>query len=413
MSEAAERAKYALVVDLVLCTEILQGSKSFENQLQIKSKEGNQMARQKEMTVAVLGGGNGAFATAAHLALQGLRVNLYEVPEFAENIMPVKERGGIEFVHRDIEGLPTGFARLSVISSEAEEVLADADVAWLVVPAFAQNRFAEACAPCFRPGQILVLTPGNFGSLEFAKVLRDTGAKQLPRLVEAETMIYFALKEGPTKVRVGGYKNGMRVAALPGTETARVLPILQKCYASLQAAGSILETGLGNVNTVVHAPILLLNVGRAESPQKFIFYHEGCTSSVGRIVEAVDRERIAVGQALGLNLTPMRDVLLKYYGHQGATGETLTEVLATNPAYAGRFAPQTPQHRFLTEEIPYSMVLLEELGALTGVSTPITSSLIHLANEVLHADFRRTARGLKSLSFGELSVDKLKDLVGH
>lgn len=371
------------------------------------------MPKRKEMTIAVLGGGNGAFATAAQLSLQGFRVNLYEVPELAESIMPVKERGGIEFRHRDIEGLPTGFARLNVISTKADEVLAEADVAWLVVPAFAQKRFSEACAPFFHQSQIIVLTPGNFGVLEFARLLRETAGNNLPILVEAETMIYFALKEGPTKVFVGGYKNGMAVAAFPGGETSRVLPILQECYPSLRAANSVLETGLGNVNTVVHAPILLLNAGRAESSHKFIFYHDGCTQSVGRIVEAVDRERVAVGRALGLSITPMRDVLLNYYGHQGAAGETLTEVLASNPAYAGRFAPQKLEHRFLTEEIPYSMVLLEELGALTGISTPITSSLINLANEILDVDFRLAARSLKSLGLGELSVDELKEVVGH
>lgn len=45
-----------------------------------------------------------------------------------ENIIRVKERG-IEFALRDKEGLATGFARLSVISTESQEVLADADVA--------------------------------------------------------------------------------------------------------------------------------------------------------------------------------------------------------------------------------------------------------------------------------------------
>lgn len=121
----------------------------------------------------------------------------------------------------------------------------------------------------------------------------------------------------------------------------RLLSMVRKCYASLQAANSILETELANVNTVVHAPILLLNAGCVECSQKFILYREGCSASMGRIVEAVDGERVAVGEALGLSLTPVRDVLLNYYGHQGATGKTLTEVLATNPAYAGRMAPQT------------------------------------------------------------------------
>jgi opine dehydrogenase len=371
------------------------------------------MAERNGMTVAVLGGGNGAFATAAQLALQGLRVNMFEMPEFAESIMPVKEKGGIEFVHRDIEGLPTGFAKLNVVSTQPEEVLADAEVVWLVVPAFGQRPIVEACASYFQPGHILVLTPGNFGTLAIARVLKDMEVEEPPTLVEAETMIYFALKEHPTKVNVGGYKHGMRVAALPAGKTARVLPALQKCYPSLLPANSILGTSLGNVNTVVHAPILLLNTGRVDSPQNFIFYHEGCTPSVGQVVEGVDRERVAVGQALGIDLPPMPEVLKKYYGHQGAKGDTLTEVLSTNPAYAGRNAPRMMDHRFLTEEIPNSMVMLEELGALTRVPTPVTSSLINLANEILGTDFRPVARSIRSLGLEGMSVDDIKEFVGH
>ena len=56
-------------------------------------------------TVAVLGGGNGAFATAADLALRGFTVNLLEVPQFAENIAGAREAGGIEFENRGVPGL--------------------------------------------------------------------------------------------------------------------------------------------------------------------------------------------------------------------------------------------------------------------------------------------------------------------
>ena len=141
------------------------------------------------MIIAVLGGGNGAFAHAAHLALKGFRVNMYEVLEFEQNIAGVRERGGIEFRPERLPDFPSGFAHLGVVSTDLGKVLAEAEVVWLVVPAFAQKRFAEACAPYFTPEQIVVLTPGNGGALEFASVLRDQGVGDLPRLVEAETML--------------------------------------------------------------------------------------------------------------------------------------------------------------------------------------------------------------------------------
>jgi len=367
-----------------------------------------------KMTIAVLGGGNGAFATAAHLALEGFRVNMYEVPELEENIAPVRERGGIEFKHRDIPGLPSGFARLNVVSTDPSKVLADAEVVWLVIPSFGQKRFAETCAPYLKPEQIIVLTPGNFGgAIEFASVLKDKGLKELPKLVEAECMIYFALKDSPAGIFVGGFKRGMAVAAFPGTDTPKVLPRLRECYPTLVGVGSVLETALRNGNLVVHAPIMLLNTGRVESKEGFVFYHEGCTPSVGKIVEAVDRERVAVGKGLGLRLPTEYDVDVKWYGYQGAGGKNLTELLSTNPAYTGRPAPRTMNHRFLTEDIPYGMVPVESLGVKVSVPTPIISSLINIANEMLGVDLRKEARDLKKLGLDGLSIEQLKEYVGQ
>jgi hypothetical protein len=52
-------------------------------------------------------------------------------------------------------------------------------------------------------------TLGNRDALESASVLRDQGVKDLPELVEAETMLYFILEEGFAGVMVIGFKKGM------------------------------------------------------------------------------------------------------------------------------------------------------------------------------------------------------------
>jgi len=368
-----------------------------------------------EVKVAVFGGGNGAFATAADLALRGFKVNLFEVPQLADNIAGAKEAGGIELENRGVPGLPSGFGKLGVVSSNPEAAVADVDVILVVVPAYGQKQFAELSAPYLRPDQIVVLTPGNFGgALEFARTLRQVGATHLPVLVEMECMIYSGFKENPYKVWVSGFKEGLKIAALPGKDGPRALSKLKKLYPKLELAPNVLETGLRNVNTVVHAPILVPNAGRVENTNgDFLFYYQGCTPAVGKVVEGVDRERLAIGRALGLSLTPMRDVLIGWYGFQGAQGETLTEVLATNPAYEWDTAPQNLRHRFLLEDIPYGMVPVEALGRLTAVPTPLTTSIISLACAMLEVDLRAKARTLDDLGLGDLSLDEILDIVNE
>jgi opine dehydrogenase len=363
--------------------------------------------------IAVLGGGNGAFITAADLKLRGHRVSIFEVPEFAKNIEGILESKSIELQIVGDPGLEGGLAKLDMVTMDAKEALSGADVVLIVLPAFGQKKFAEACAPYLGDGQIVVLTPGNFGgAIEFTRVLAAKGNRRRVRVAEMECMIYSGFKSEPTVAWVSGYKKGLRVAAYPASDTPEVMETLLKIYPDLRAAKNVLETGLRNINTVVHAPILIHNAGWAErSKGNFLFYWDGCTPGVGHTAEAVDRERMSLGECFGLKLDSMLDVSLEWYGHEGAKGNNLQEVLSTNPVYAKDYAPSTLRHRFLLEDIPYGMVPMESLGKLTGVPTPVTTAIITLACELTQIDLRAGARDLQVLGMGRLSIEDLKRVV--
>jgi opine dehydrogenase len=358
--------------------------------------------------VCVLGGGNGAFAYAADLKLKGSRVTLYELPEFYENIAAAAEAGGIQLeVRGELPNKP-GFAKIDLITSDIKAALEGADIIFLVVPAFAQKSFAKVAAPHLVDGQIVVLSPSNFGgAIEFAKILEKSGNRSNVTIVETECMMYSGFKGSPSSVWISGYKLGMKAAAYPASKTAEAMKIINQVYPEWEPAANILETGLRNVNTVFHAPLMVLNAGRVESPDEFLLYWDGCTPSVGKVVEAVEEERLAIGRALGINLTPCLQVLINWYGHSGCKGETLTEAMATNPVYKWDTAPKTLQHRFILEDIPYGMIPLESLGKAVGIPTPATTGIIELACILVGKDLRAEARDLNYLEIANLNAADL------
>ena len=362
-------------------------------------------------TIAVMGGGNGGFAHAADLGVKGFKINLYEAPEFGDSLLGAQERGGIFLKVTGNPGLQEGFAKMNKITTNAKEALEDADVVMVVIPAFGQRRFAELCAPYLRSDQLVVLSPGNFGGcLEFKRILNESGFKAEPLLAETECMIYSGFKCQPDVVEVSGYKKGHLIAAFPGKRINEVLELVHQFYPSLKGGSSILETGLRNVNTVMHPPVTVLNAGYIEATKgKFLFYHDGVTQSVGRIVERIEDERLKIGKALGLDLTPTRDVLLEWYSHSGAHGDTLPEVMRTNPVYAIDWAPSHLKHRFLSEDIPYGMVPMERMGEFTNVPTPFITSIINLACGLNGVDYRKQARDLDSLGLAGLDIEGLKN----
>jgi opine dehydrogenase len=120
---------------------------------------------------------------------------------------------------------------------------------------------------------------------------------------------------------------------------------------------------------------------------------------------------LALGRSLGFELTPVIEVSLEWYGHEGARGNSIYEVLSTNPVYVQDTAPATLQHRFLLEDVPYGMVPMESLGRVTGVPTPVTSAIVTLASELTQIDFRSQARDLKYLGLEGIGMQALKRLV--
>jgi len=362
--------------------------------------------------VAVLGGGHAGFAHAADLSLRGFEVRLFEAPDLAGNIAAVQERGGIESQPDETTGLQSGFARVHLVTTDPAAALDGADVAFVVVPAFAHPVFARLIAPHVRPEQVVVLSPGNFGgALMFEGWLKEHGCTDLPVLAEAQSMIYACRKGGPTSIRIFGYKHGLRVAVFPARRTDEALPALRRVFPTLEAAPNVLWTWLSNPNAIMHPPVTILNAGRIEATGgDFLFYVDGVTPGVSKIVNALDAERLALGRAFGLTLTPRREMSATWYGHQGYQGEYYPDK-ARNPIYHAIKAQGDLNTRYLTEDVPFGLVPWEDMGRLVGLEMPVCSALINLANGLLDVDFRANGQTLAHIGLDGLDAAQIRRLV--
>src|SRR5438445_13693546 len=94
------------------------------------------------MRVAVLGGGNGALASAFDFAQHGHDVALYAPPGFDANLVAIDRAGGIA-ASGDLEG----FAPVRYAGVNAAEALAGAELVLLVGPAYATEPLAADAAP--------------------------------------------------------------------------------------------------------------------------------------------------------------------------------------------------------------------------------------------------------------------------
>jgi opine dehydrogenase len=364
---------------------------------------GDIVAAEGMPTFCVLGAGHGGMAMAAHLAITGCKVNLFNRTD--ERLEPVRQRGGI-----DVSGEVDGFASLNLVTSDPAEAMDNVDVLMVVVPATGHRTIAEFIAPHVKDGQIVVLNPGRTGgALEVAQVFRERNPSVRPFIAEAQTLLYAARVTNPAQVHIFSIKNSVPLAALPAWQTVDILPVIRKALPQFVPGDNILKTSLDNIGAVFHPAITILNAGRIEDTHgDFEYYVEGVTPAVASILETVDKERVAVASALGIRAYTAREWLYLAYE---AAGRTLIEAMRANPGYRGIKAPGTIMHRYISEDVPSSLVPLASIGEMLGVETPMIRSMINLAGAMHGVDYWAEGRTVERLGIKGLSVKDIRFLV--
>ncbi len=349
----------------------------------------------------VMGAGHGGLAMAGHLGLMGFHVHLYNRSE--ERIDPVRVRGGVE-----LNGEVRGFGPVKLATTDAGEALDGCDVIMVVVPATAHWDIAETCAPYLSKGQIVVLNPGRtFGAIEFKQVLRSCGCEADVIIAEAQTLIYASRATGPGEARIFRIKNAIPVASLHVHLIPNVLERLRTAFPQFVPGTNVLKTSLDNIGAVFHPAQMILNAGWVQDASQFEFYYQGASPAVGKVLESLDEERVAVAAALGIRATTARNWLYCAYGVHGAD---LREAITANPGYGGILAPRRLRHRYVTEDVPMSLVPIASAGRKFGQPTPTIDSIIQMASVIMGEDYSTTGRTMERLGIADMSLRELRAL---
>ncbi|MGD9251228.1 MAG: NAD/NADP octopine/nopaline dehydrogenase family protein [Desulfobacterales bacterium] len=359
------------------------------------------------MKVAVLGSGNGGCAVAFDCAAHGHQVRLFDFEQFPASIEAIRDNGGIH-----CEGILEGFQPVASVGHDIEEALAGADIIYAVGPAYSSRPFAEACRPYLKEGQIVIVCPSSCGGgIEFkigaGRDLRDEDIL----VAETSTLPYAVRLLEPGRIKIfNKLKGGLFLAAVPAHNTHYVLAQVRDVYPTMSAAKNILQTSLQNGNPVIHPAITLMNVALIERTMgDFDFYHQGVTPAVGRLIEAVDRERIAIGNKLGVVVIPDPELgVIQGY----MTEATYDRGFMTAPGFKGVKAQSALDYRYFNEDVGYGLVFFQKLGEQVGVATPVMSAVIQLVSLLMNRDYLGEApRTMETLGLAKHTAKELEKLL--
>ena len=358
------------------------------------------------MIVAILGAGNGGASAVAELGQRGFKTRLWN--RSAETLLPFQRAGGIKYTGVFGKSIATP----DLITSNLADVIEGVDIILICLPTLAHTHIADAMAELGANSIPVVLNPGHTGgALEFVAAFNRHNIAP-PPTAEFSTLTYVARKPRPDTVWITGAAKHVWVAAMPGGDVAQTRA--KDLYPVAEPADNVIATGLANVNMVLHPPGAILGAAWVETSKgDFTFYVQGLPDGVGRIMAALDGERLAVARAYGHKLpdlfTEMQSIGTIESDANSSTG--LASAIRNGEANSKIKAPGSLEHRYYREDFWYGIKPFLAFAGIAGVDTPVAGSLMKLAELLVDDTKRSEGRSASVMGIDGLNKNEFLSLV--
>ena len=358
------------------------------------------------MKIAVLGGGNGSFAAAGDLALAGHEIRMWR--RDADAVATHRAAGNAVLV-KDFRGEHK--VTLALVTTDIAAAVRGAELILCPTPAFAQVDIAKRIAPCVEDGQVVFLPPGTFGSFLLAQTAWQSGNHARVAFAETGTLPWLARKHGPHDVQISARGKHLPTGIFPLTLADHAFAVIGRAFPdAIEPCGDALSGALMNAGPIIHPPLIVMNAGPLEHFEKWDIHNEGTQPAIRRVTDALDRERVAIREALGYAAPhfPLAD-------HYAATGPEWMygrgshERLTKSGDWRERIV--LTEHRYMVEDTRVGLSFFASAARLAGVDTPLVEAFLAIGSAICGEDSNKTGRTLASLGLGDLDRAGLQALL--
>ncbi|RYF57711.1 MAG: hypothetical protein EOO27_14725 [Comamonadaceae bacterium] len=349
-------------------------------------------------TIAVIGAGNVGQAIAGHMALLGHESRIFD--RWGHDLEPIRANNGIDLIG-DVEGHGVP----SLLTTDLKAAVQGAEIVIVATPAFAHSYISKELADVLEPRQLVLFQPGVLGSaVELSRMFAL--AQRTPCLIaETSTSLYTCRMREPAKVYIGAIKNSIQIAAVPSAATPEALRIASSYFGDRYVAGQdALAVGLSNSNPIYHVPPTVLNFKTVEDADSHPL-HALVTPPIADVIEAIDEERLALAGALGAKVSSYSEFLNDAYG---VSEGTFVERIHQGYSRQSFPQPDSINHRYFTEDIPFGLVIWQSLATEIGVTLPLVNSFITLSNSLCGRDFVADGRTVQSLGLEGADANSIR-----
>ena len=349
------------------------------------------------MRVSILGAGSAAYGAAAQLFLCGHDPMLWSPS--GQSTLELAAGALL----RATTAIETSFHPR--IASSASEAVSSADVVMLALPGNAHKMALEATAEHLRERQpVIISSHASFGALYLSKLLAARGVRA--PIIAWGTSLTTGRKQAPTEVNVGSLRSRIDIATVPeaGLDEGHALCTALFGDRFVKRDG-VLAIALSNLNPQNHLAIALFNLTRMERGERW-GQAENVTPAVGRVMEALDGERLAIAQAFGLSVRTIKEhYAFSYHLPVGSIAEMNANLHGQG---RGGFGPTTLNSRYVLEDAPFGLFPTVLLGRLADRPAPLHEAGLTMLSAAYGRDFADDNDLLRSLDFAQMTRAELQ-----
>ncbi len=349
------------------------------------------------MKICILGAGNAGCAVAADLSIKGFEVTLIKTSEHMHNdnfTFLEKNNGKIKLVEGDNETE----TNIYKVTKNIEEIQ-NQDVIIIYIQTKYHEELIKRISKYVNDRQIVIINPGYLSTAYMLKY-----CEKMPIVVEAESSFIDCRISNPGTIKVGFRNVRNPVGVYPKSKTNYVKEKLEGLDYHLEYVTTI-EAALHNPNMIVHTVGAVMSIPRIEKTNgDYCMYHEVFTPSVWKILEGLDEEKMNVIEKLGFKrLSYVEACKYRNSLNEKRDAKEVFFWYAAMPTRAK--GPTKVDSRYISEDVPEGLVMLETLGKELNVPTPICTSLIEIASAALGRDLRKEGRTIQRL--GKENIKKI------
>lgn len=347
------------------------------------------------MKITIAGIGNAGTTVAADLTLKGHEVTLLKTSNSMHNdhFKHLLETKKVVINENGLQQIVS----IHNVTDNFEAAFKDVELIIIYIQTNYHKQLIEKIIPYLNGGESILIEPGYLSTAFFIPYCKE---KNLT-IIEAESSPIDCRIINPGEVDVLFRNVRNPIGIYPSNKEIETMNMLSSLNYNFIKTNSVIEAALHNPNLIVHTIGAIMSIPRIEyTSGEYWMYKEVFTPSVWNIVEMLDSEKMDILSSLGYERISYVEAC-KFRNSEDRNKDALTVFFD----YAQNSSPKGPSKvnsRYITEDVPEGLVLMESLGKILGVNTPTCSALIDIASAALKIPFRDIGRTVDKLNYDNI-----------